>query len=100
MVFKKLQPMIGIEHITWNLGDACVGMVDHHPKQKTKEDGGILCMVLLLSSVEVVTAWMKCYKKSDRATRKYILGRLVCSDNNTIKVREVLDLLGLQKIYN
>ncbi|KNA03531.1 hypothetical protein SOVF_208310 isoform A [Spinacia oleracea] len=44
------------------------------------------------------TYWF--YKKNDRATRKYILGRLVCSDNNTIKVKEILDLLGIRKVHS
>lgn len=59
MIFKKLQPMIGFNKNAWNLSDAMVVMVDQHPKNKIQEDGALLCMVLLLSSVEVVTAWMK-----------------------------------------
>ncbi|XP_056692737.1 uncharacterized protein [Spinacia oleracea] len=48
----------------------------------------------------IVDEVQKFYKKNDRATRKYILGRLVCSDNNTIKVKEILDLLGIRKVHS
>lgn len=53
--------MIGLNKNEWYMSDATLSMVEHHPKQKSNQDGGFLCMVMLLSSVEVVTEWMEVY---------------------------------------
>lgn len=58
-MFLGFQSHLGLKNDELTLNTASFDLWSNGPKEKCRQDGGVLCMIYLLSSVENVAEWLE-----------------------------------------